>query len=234
MKWEFVLHVLSRAKHIAGHTRIPNIIFQSFFFFFSVSGSYVSKNDTLVLMLDYDGTLAPLVAHPSLSKTDPEAEEALHSLNKLSNVHVAIISGRAAENAREKLQIDNITYAGNHGLEIIFHDKSRYHHAVSEQTKLNFEKMVTELETTVSVHRNPSLTASVSTHCDIVFISVGQQWCMDRKQTAFVNISLSQCTVQRTRCLQIESNKYNRIVRFYSESSPYGHRSQTTSSMEQR
>lgn len=102
-------------------------------------------------MLDYDGTLSPLVAHPSLSRTDPESEEALLALNKLPNVHVAIISGRAAEDAREKLRLDNITYAGNHGLEIIFHDKSRYDHSVSEQIKANFEKMVTELETTVSV-----------------------------------------------------------------------------------
>lgn len=108
-------------------------------------------------MLDYDGTLAPLVEHPSLSKTDPGSEEALNSLNKLPNVHVAIISGRAAEDAKDKLQIDNITYAGNHGLEIIFHDKSRYNYEVSEQTKANLEKMVTELESSVSIGRNTKI-----------------------------------------------------------------------------
>lgn len=153
-----------------------NIISRSFFFshFFSLSSSYVSKNDTLVLMLDYDGTLAPLVAHPSLSKTDPESEEALHVLNELPNVHVAIISGRAAEDAREKLRLDNITYAGNHGLEIIFHDKSRYYHQVSEQTKANFEKMVTELETTVSLfpsRHSPCITLLPTNHRELSVVN---------------------------------------------------------------
>lgn len=135
-------------------------------------------------MLDYDGTLAPLVAHPSLSQTDPESEAALHSLNKLPNVHVAVISGRAAEDAREKLQMDNITYAGNHGLEIIFHDKSRYDYEVSEQIKANFEKMVTELDSIVS-----NCIAFIAHH-DVPYIKivncfssnlVGRQWSVDRE-----------------------------------------------------
>lgn len=130
---------------------VPNAsLIVCFSIFLSVLGSYVTKNDTLVLLLDYDGTLAPLVAHPDLSETDPAAEEALRSLNALPNVHMAVISGRAAEDARGKLRIDNITFAGNHGLEIIFHDGSQYHYEVPEQTKENFVKMAAKLEAKVS------------------------------------------------------------------------------------
>lgn len=129
-------------------------------------------------MLDFDGTLAPLVAHPSLSRTDPDAEQALLALNKLANVHMAVISGRAAEDARGKLRIDNITYAGNHGLEIIFHDKSRYQHQVSEATNMNFEKMVTELESSVSKQAFKGHHKWI--HSFLIRL-VGRQWCLDRE-----------------------------------------------------
>lgn len=104
----------------------------------------------LALLLDFDGTLAPLVAHPSLSKMDPESEVALRALANNPNVYVAIISGRAADDARKIAKFDNITYAGNHGLEVVFVDKPRYDHQLDEQTRENFSKMVHELETTVS------------------------------------------------------------------------------------
>lgn len=74
----------------------------------------MGKNDKLALLLDFDGTLAPLVSHPSLSKMDPQSEVALRSLTQNSDVYVAIISGRSADDAREIAKFDNITYAGNH------------------------------------------------------------------------------------------------------------------------
>lgn len=113
-------------------------------------GSYVTKSDTLVLLLDFDGTLAPLVKHPSLAAMEPESEIALRELATYPNVYLAIISGRSAEDARSKVNLDKITYAGNHGLEIIFANKSRYHHEVDDSSRKNFDKMVTELETSVS------------------------------------------------------------------------------------
>lgn len=110
----------------------------------------MNKTDNLALFLDYDGTLAPLASHPSLTVMEPESEAALKALATLTNVHLAIISGRGAEDARAKVNIDNITYAGNHGLEIIFWDKSRYHHDVGDGARANFTRMVAELEEQVS------------------------------------------------------------------------------------
>lgn len=104
----------------------------------------------MALLLDFDGTLAPLVSHPSLAEMEPESEAALKNLASNPNIYLAIISGRSAEDAREKVKLEKITYAGNHGLEIIFTNKSRYNHEIDETTRRNYEKMVAELETSVS------------------------------------------------------------------------------------
>lgn len=104
----------------------------------------------MVLLLDFDGTLSPLAPHPSLAEFDLDSEAALQNLVTNKNVYVAIISGRSAEDAREKVKLEQITYAGNHGLEIIFANKSRYHYEIDEQMQRNYVKMVTELETSVN------------------------------------------------------------------------------------
>lgn len=111
---------------------------------------YVSKDDKLALLLDFDGTLSQLAPHPDLAVFEPDSETALKHLSTYPNVYLAIISGRGADNAREKVKLDKITYAGNHGLEIVFSNKSRYTHELSKDTRINFEKMVAELETSVS------------------------------------------------------------------------------------
>lgn len=111
---------------------------------------YIKKDDHLALLLDFDGTLSQLAPHPSLAIMESESESALKHLVTNQNVYLAIISGRAADDAREKVKLEKITYAGNHGLEIIFSNKSRYNHEIDEDSRRNFEKMVTELETSVS------------------------------------------------------------------------------------
>lgn len=109
---------------------------------------FVTKNDTLALLLDFDGTLAPLASHPSLAVMEPETEIAVKTLADMSNVYLAIISGRSADDARDKVKLE-ITYAGNHGLEIIFANKSRYQHEIDEESFNAFEKMAADLDTSV-------------------------------------------------------------------------------------
>lgn len=79
---------------------------------------------------------------------EPESEDAIKSLAKMQNVYLAILSGRSADDAREKVKLE-ITYAGNHGLEINFANKSRYQHEIDEEIFKAFEKMAAELETSV-------------------------------------------------------------------------------------
>lgn len=112
---------------------------------------YIKKGDKLALLLDFDGTLSPLAPHPSLAEMEPDTEDALKSLAANSNVYLAIISGRSADDAHGKVKLDTITYAGNHGLEIVFRNKTRYQHDIGEETRRNYVKMVAELEKSVSV-----------------------------------------------------------------------------------
>lgn len=72
----------------------------------------------LVLLLDFDGTLAPIVSRPELAAMPPETRAALDRLLALPGVEAAVVSGRGMADARERAGIPGIAYAGNHGMEI--------------------------------------------------------------------------------------------------------------------
>lgn len=107
--------------------------------------SYLQKGDKLALLLDYDGTLAPIVPHPSLTAIEPESETAINALIKHPNVTLAIISGRGVDDVKNKVNLPSTIYAGNHGLEIIFTNNTRYHHEIPKEIKDNFGKICNEL-----------------------------------------------------------------------------------------
>lgn len=46
----------------------------------------------------------------------------------MSDVYIAIISGRNVNNVKTMVGIEGITYAGNHGLEILHPDGSKFVH----------------------------------------------------------------------------------------------------------
>jgi len=70
------------------------------------------------LSLDFDGTLAPIHANPGVASMPAGSRKALKSLQTGERSSVAIISGRALPDLRERVRMDTIIYAGNHGLEI--------------------------------------------------------------------------------------------------------------------
>ena len=80
---------------------------------------------TVALLLDFDGTLSPLVSKPELAALPKKTKTILERLVKLPNVFIAVISGRGLEDVMEKVGIPQITYAGNHGLDILFPDKTK-------------------------------------------------------------------------------------------------------------
>ncbi|RMG68706.1 MAG: trehalose-phosphatase, partial [Nitrospirae bacterium] len=90
--------------------------------------------------LDYDGTLTPIVESPDLAVLDDEMRDILESLKNL--VPVAIISGRSLEDLRQRVGIDGLLYAGNHGAEIS--DGERV--IVSRETELEKQKMTEVVE----------------------------------------------------------------------------------------
>jgi trehalose-phosphatase len=72
----------------------------------------------LAIFLDFDGTLAPIAPTPNEAHFLPENQRLLSQLIKHPHCKVAIISGRAIEDLKNKVGLDGIIYVGNHGLEI--------------------------------------------------------------------------------------------------------------------
>jgi trehalose-phosphatase len=71
------------------------------------------------LLLDVDGTLAPIVSDPDAAQVPPDTAAALAELAN-RYLLVACISGRHALDARRIVGLDQLIYAGNHGLELLF------------------------------------------------------------------------------------------------------------------
>lgn len=76
-----------------------------------------------VLMLDFDGTLAPIVENPEKARMPPSTRKALHAC--ALTMPVVIISGRALSDLRRRASVPGVWYAGNHGMEWYFGDKAR-------------------------------------------------------------------------------------------------------------
>ena len=69
------------------------------------------------ILLDIDGTLAPIVARPELSEVPPEAKAELRRL--LSKyLLVACVSGRSSADAARLVGVEGVRIVGNHGLEL--------------------------------------------------------------------------------------------------------------------
>jgi trehalose 6-phosphate phosphatase len=89
-----------------------------------LDGEWLSElQDTLasangvVLCLDFDGTLAPIVEDPTDATIASANRMFIRRLADQQATTVAIVSGRALPDLRERVDIDGIHYAGNHGLE---------------------------------------------------------------------------------------------------------------------
>lgn len=89
---------------------------------------YIGNSHKLALLLDYDGTLAPIAPHPDLAVIPAETKHILQRLSNISDVYIAVISGRNVNNVKEMVGIEGITYAGSHGLEILHPDGTKFVH----------------------------------------------------------------------------------------------------------
>jgi trehalose 6-phosphate phosphatase len=69
------------------------------------------------IFLDFDGVLAPIVAHPEDAYPPPETRAELERLVGRYGL-VGVISGRAGDDVRTRVGVDGIVYVGSHGLEL--------------------------------------------------------------------------------------------------------------------
>lgn len=68
------------------------------------------------IMLDVDGTLAPIVPRPELARVLPDVPSLLERLVRRIGV-VAVISGRRSEEVRALVDVPGLEVVGTHGLE---------------------------------------------------------------------------------------------------------------------
>jgi trehalose 6-phosphate synthase/phosphatase len=80
-------------------------------------GPYLTR-PALALFLDYDGTLSGLVPDPGRAVMDPAMRKALLRCVERPDTDVAVVSGRSLADVRRLVDVPDLTYAGNHGLEI--------------------------------------------------------------------------------------------------------------------
>ena len=79
-----------------------------------------ANSPSILVALDFDGTLAPLVDDPETSRMTPEAREALEALTLLDGVTIALVSGRAIESLMRVAEpMKQWFLVGSHGIEVL-------------------------------------------------------------------------------------------------------------------
>ena len=76
----------------------------------------VTARERLAVLLDFDGTLAPIVDHPDDAGLSPKMRARLARLARNPQCLVAVITGRALTDVRRRVGLEDIFYAGNYGL----------------------------------------------------------------------------------------------------------------------
>lgn len=77
----------------------------------------INRADHVLVALDYDGTLAPIVDDPKDAAVPPETRLVLARVAAEERCTLAIVSGRSLADLRSRTGVDAVL-AGNHGLEI--------------------------------------------------------------------------------------------------------------------
>ncbi|HRY30444.1 MAG TPA: trehalose-phosphatase [Elusimicrobiota bacterium] len=72
----------------------------------------------ILLLLDFDGTLSPLVKNPNKAKLPRRLRTSLRELRDMPRVRVAIMSGRPLSYLKSEIGLRRVHYGSNHGLEI--------------------------------------------------------------------------------------------------------------------
>jgi trehalose-phosphatase len=78
----------------------------------------LERERDIILFLDYDGTIVPIVKRPELAKLHPMRRKLLERISR--KIPVAIVSGRSLYDLEKLVKVKGIYLIGNHGLEILF------------------------------------------------------------------------------------------------------------------
>ncbi|MFA4948148.1 MAG: trehalose-phosphatase [Candidatus Krumholzibacteriia bacterium] len=98
----------------------------------------------ILLLLDFDGTLAPIAPTPDEAMLPDETRRELERLVESSACSIGVISGRALGDVRAKVGISGITYVGNHGIEMVRPNEEPRSIAMP-QFRTMLERLITKL-----------------------------------------------------------------------------------------
>jgi trehalose 6-phosphate phosphatase len=73
----------------------------------------------LSILLDIDGTLAPIAPRPDQVRIPADTCRVLDEVVRLPGAHVAVVTGRSIEDARRIVTMEGIGFIGNHGFEVL-------------------------------------------------------------------------------------------------------------------
>ncbi len=76
------------------------------------------KEKRLFLFFDFDGTLVPIQNDPSSCWLDSNIKQYIKKILNQNLAHVAVLSGRSLVDLKKRINIKDIYYGGNHGLEL--------------------------------------------------------------------------------------------------------------------
>jgi trehalose 6-phosphate phosphatase len=102
------------------------------------------RSGHLLVALDFDGTISPIVSRPQDAQMLAGARAAIERLLKRADTDVALVSGRSLPDLRARVDIDGVYYSGNHGLQIEGPD---VHETLQEAVQLvpRIQEMAVEL-----------------------------------------------------------------------------------------
>jgi trehalose 6-phosphate phosphatase len=129
----------SRKSHTKSHFTAPSNIDA----LVDRAQSILSK-DPSALVTDIDGTISPIVSTPAAAFVIPEARDSLQTLAG-AIAHVAIVTGRAADDAERMLDLDDVLYIGNHGFERRWRGETRDHTSAKE-SQAALEQALNQIE----------------------------------------------------------------------------------------
>lgn len=103
----------------------------------------------LVLSLDYDGTLTPIVAHPSDAVLSSEMRSAVREA-AASFPLVAVLSGRDRPEVERLVGLPELAYVGSHGFDIAGPPGSDLRHAVGTEHLSTLDRVEQSLRARLS------------------------------------------------------------------------------------
>lgn len=78
----------------------------------------VRAHKKIILLTDFDGTLTPIREHPDLAILSEEIRQILLKFSQNKTFFLGIVTGRSLRQIKKLINIPNILYAANHGIEL--------------------------------------------------------------------------------------------------------------------